>query len=226
MIDEQSIKNAASKNDNFYSYFKDLERCLKVIQKLTKILNIDMKELCVLNEFITIYNAYEQAVKIKKLDINQLFINMTKSLDIIKRNDENKIKSSSENLNLLIGNIKETLYDSSKEKEIKGDIIYYELISNIFLNELLRENNIKYKIYILNEFLLEDERLFIQSNQILKLILEDFISTNIEYFQYSFFKLSNPDLRVLEKKTNNDWIKETLINIFEHIIKIYTKSNR
>ena len=93
MIDEQSIKNAASKNDNFYSYFKYLERCLKVIQKLAKILNIDMKELCVLKEFITIYNAYEQDVKIKKLNINQLFINMTKSLDIIKINDENKIKS-------------------------------------------------------------------------------------------------------------------------------------
>ena len=35
-----------------------------------------------------------------------------------------KIKLNHENLNLLIGNIKETLYDSSKEKEIKGDIIY------------------------------------------------------------------------------------------------------
>ena len=135
-----------------------------------------------------------------------------------------KIKLNHENLNLLIGNIKETLYDSSKEKEIKGDIIYYELISKIILIEILRENNIKYKIYILNKFLLEDERLFIQSNLILKLILEDFVSTNTDYFQYSFFKLSNPDLKVLEKKTNNDWIKETLINIFEQISLKYIQN--
>ena len=135
-----------------------------------------------------------------------------------------KIKLNHENLNLLIGNIKETLYDSSKEKEIKGDIIYYELISKIILIEILRENNIKYKIYILNKFLLEDERLFIQSNLILKLILKDFVSTNTDYFQYSFFKLSNPDLKVLEKKTNNDWIKETLINIFEQISLKYIQN--
>ena len=58
----------------------------------------------------------------------------------------------------------------------------------------------------------------------MKLILEDFVSTNTDYFQYSFFKLSNPDLKVLEKKTNNDWIKETLINIFEQISLKYIQN--
>ena len=66
----------------------------------------------------------------------------------------------------LIENIKEILYDSSKKKEIKGDTVYYELISNIFLNELKRENNMEYKIYILKEFLLKDEKLFIQANEL------------------------------------------------------------
>ena len=58
----------------------------------------------------------------------------------------------------------------------------------------------------------------------MKLILEDFVSTNTDYFQYSFFKLSNPDLKVLEKKTNNDWIKETLINTFEQISLKYIQN--
>ena len=121
----------------------------------------------------------------------------------------------------LIKIIKESLYDLSKKDTIKGDTVYYELISNIFLNELKRENNQDYKIYILNEFLLDDIKMFIQTNQILKIILEDFVSTDINKFQTSLFNLSDPKLKMLEKNTNNEWIKETLIYTFEYISMIY-----
>ena len=225
MISKESIKNATSKNDNYYSYFKNLERCLKEMQKLDKLLKLNIKELSILNEFINIYNVYELNGKIDKLDIYQLIMNLTKSLEIIGKNDkDNKINKLFENLKILIKNIRETLYDSSKSKKIKGDKVYYELISKILLDELNRENDIKYKIFILNEFLLEDEKLFIQSNQLLKIILEDFVTSNIDFFQGSLIKLSNPDLEILENKSKNNWISETLIYVFEEISIIYIQN--
>ena len=224
MIDQDSIKNAFSKKDNYYSYFKDLERCLKEIQKFDQTLKLDIKELSVLNEFITIYNIFEHAGKVNNLDISVLINNLTKSLEIIETNDEKKISSLCENLKRLIETIKETLYDSSKINEIKGDIVYYGLISNILLNELRRENNLQYKIFMIKEFLLTDEKLFIQSNQLLKIILEDFVSSNTDKFQGSLTNLSKPDLKILEDKINNLWIKETLLYIFEQISITYIQN--
>ena len=212
------------KDNNYYSFFKDLKICLKEMQYLDKILKLNIKELSILNEFITIYNVVENFEKINKLDIT-IFINiLIKSLEIIEKNDENKIDLFCENLKILIEIIKKALYDISKEKEIKGNTVYYELISNIFLNEIKRENNIDYKYYILKEFLLQDEKLFIQSNQILKLILEDFGLTNKDKFQDFLDSLSNPNLKILDNKTNNACIKETLTYLFEQISIIYIEN--
>ena len=226
LLDEQSVGNAAKKNmnDNYHSYFKNLEICLKEMQKLDKILKLNITELSALYELIEIYNAFEISGKVDKLDIPLIIANLTKSLDIIEKNDENKIKSLSDNLISLIENIKKGLYDSSKNNEIKGDIKYYDLIIDIFLNEFKRENNLEYKIYILNEFLLEDEKLFIQSNQLLKIILEDFASTEINFFQGSIEKLSNIKLKKLDENIKNEWIKETLIYTFEYISMIYIQN--
>ena len=98
------------------------------------------------------------------------------------------------------------------------------MISNILLNEVLRENNKEYKIKILEEFLLEDEKLFIQAIQLLKFILNDFVSSDVDYFQSSLDNLSNDQLKNLEGKIQNDWIKETLIYTFEQISLIYIET--
>ena len=221
MIDKKSIEKAISKNDNYYSYFKNLERCSKEIQKLDKSLRLDIKELSVLNEFITIYNVFEQSGKLDNLNINELIGNLTKSLEVIEKNEENKISILSENLKNLKDEIKKSLYDSSKKNLIKGDKDYYELISNILLNEIKRENNLDYKMFILEELLLEDKKLFIQSIQLLKLILKDFVTADIDHFQSSLKNLSDEKLKNLETKIKNDWIKETLIYTFEQISIIY-----
>ena len=224
MIDKKSIKIANSKEDNYYSYYKNLERCLKEMQKLDKILKLDIKEISVLNEFITIYHVFDNAGKIKELEINKLIDIIVKSLEIIEKNEENKIYLLCNNIKNLIEYIKKSLYDESKKKKIKGDKVYYKLISNIFLNKLQRENKLEYKLYILNEFLLEDEKLFIQSIQLLKIILEDFVTSNIENFQSTFDKLSDNNLEKLEKKMNNDWIKEIILYLFEQISIIYIQN--
>ena len=103
---------------------------------------MDIIELNILNFFIIIYNVFEYIKKNNKSDKNE----------ITEKKDENNINSLIEKLKILIENIKEAIYNISKEKEIKGDIIYYELISNLLLDELLKEKNLEYKIYILKEF--------------------------------------------------------------------------
>ena len=216
-----------NKNDNYYYYFKKLDICLKEMQKIDKVLKLDVIELSILTEFITIFNVFYTAGKVDKLDINLLISNLIKSLVIIKKNDDNKIMSLEENLKNLIQNIRKAFYDTSKENEIKGDTIYYELISNILLSELKRENDLNYQIYILNEFLLTDTKFFIQSNQLLKIILENFVSSDVKKFTRSFDNLSKQELKLLEEKTitkdntENEWIKETLIYTFEYISIIF-----
>ena len=79
-------------------------------------------------------------------------------------------------------------------------------------------------MFILNEFLLKDEKLFIQSNNLIRIIMEDFVSSNLDQFQGSLDKLSYSDLKILNDKTNIDWIKETLIYIFEQISIIYIQN--
>ena len=224
MIDKKSIEKASLKDDDYYSYFKSLERCSKELQKLNKLLRLDIKELSVLNDFITIYNVFEKAGKLKNLNIIELITNLTKSLEVMDNNEENRIEILKENLKNLTEIIKNSLYDLSKNKEIKGDKIYYELISNLLVNEVKRENNLDYKIFILNDILLEDEKLFIQSIQLLKLLLDNFVSSDLDHFQTSLNNLSHEKLKDLDSKTNNDWIKETLIYTFEQISIIYIQN--
>ena len=68
---------------------------------------------------------------------------------------------------------------------------------------------------------MKDKIIFIQSTQLLKLILNDFINSNTDLFQGSLNKLSDPKLKVLEDNVNDDFIKEALLYTFEQISLIY-----
>ena len=200
IIDRKSIEKASLKDDDYYSYFKSLERCSKELQKLNKLLRLDIKELNVLNDFITIYNAFEKAGKLINLNIIELMTNLTKSLEVMDNNEENRIEILKENLKNLTEIIKNSLYDLSKNKEIKGDKIYYKLISYLLVNEVKRENNLDYKIFFLNDILLEDDKLFINSIQLLKLLLDNFVSSDVDLIQTSLNNLSDEKLKNLNSK--------------------------
>ena len=166
LINEETINNAVNKNknDNGYSYFKYLEEALDKMLKLDNKLKLDLLELKILNDFIIINNIFEC---------------------------QNKKDSLNENLKDLINDIKKGLYVLFKKNENKLDIVYYELISNIILNEFMQENNLNYRFYILKEFLFKDEKLYIKINKLTKIILKDLISADINKYQESLNKLSD-----------------------------------
>ena len=225
LLDKKSISIAASKGDNYNYYFQHIEIYLKEMQKLDMILKLDIKEISVLNELFIIYSDYERLGKLDNMDINKLIDIIIGSLEILKRKDENKIKALCENLKSLIEYIKDSLYDTSKKDELKGDENYNKLISNIFLNEIQRENSKEFKLFILEEFLLKDEKLFIQSLKLLIIILEDYVNPNVYFFQGSFKTLSDKNLEslgIMMKK--NDWINETILYVFEQISIIYIEN--
>ena len=219
-LSDKGIKIASLKKDNYLSYFKYLKECMNTIQKMDEILRLNIIELDIINEYMAIYDS--SIIKnLNKLNIHKLIMNLKKNLEIVEKNDENKIELLCDNLKILIGELKNI---DNKDK-IKEDKDYNnELILNLLLNECKREKNNNYKIYILNEFLLKDEKLFIKSNQLLKLILEDFVSANVYVFQSSLINLSKPCLNVLEDKLDNDCIKETLSTFFEFISIIYIQN--
>ena len=101
---------------------------------------------------------------------------------------------------------------------------YFGLIANIFLNELKSENNLEYKINVLEELLFGYEMLFIQANLSLKLRSEDFVLANTTHLLDSLDKLPDYKLLNLEVKTDKDWIKETLIYTFEFISILYIQN--
>ena len=186
-------------------------------------LKLDIKEISALNEILIIYTVFENSGKINEFDIKKLIDITLGSLEIIKKKNDDKIKLLCDNLKILIKYIKNSLYDHSEEKKIK---IYYKLLPNIFLNEIQRENSQQFKYFILEEFLLKDEILFIQSLELLKIILEEYVSPNLDAFQGTFEKLTDESLKILEDKMiNNDWIKETILYIFEQLSIIYIQNS-
>ena len=217
LLDNKSIKIANSSNDNLISYFRKLEKCLKEMKYLDIKLKLEIKEIHILKELIIIYKTFIENEIIKDLDICKIINILKKGLSINEKNGENEIKLLCNNLKFLIKYIKESLSDKINFEENKINKIYYSLITNIFLNEIQRVNNLDYTLFILNEFLLKDEKLFIQSIPLLEIILKDFVSPNINLFHDSFKKLEDEKLKILESKMDNDWIKETIFYLFEKI---------
>ena len=71
-------------------------------------------------------------------------------------------------------------------------------------------------------YLLEDDKLFIKSSGILISLSDRFVSSDLDKFENSFENLTNESLDFLREKIfKNDWIKETLIYVFEQISIIY-----
>ena len=91
MINKMLIGKAPLKDDDYYSYFKSLERYSK--EKLHKLLRLDIKELSVLNDFITIYNVFEKAGRLIKLNRKRKVSNI--KLYMEKKTPRNKKKLTS-----------------------------------------------------------------------------------------------------------------------------------
>ena len=218
-LNETGIKIAALKNDNYSSYFKYLNEFMNVMKTIDESMKLGIIELDILDEYISIYNSSQNVNNVNKLNNHKLIMNLKKSLEIIEKKGENKIELLYDNLKILT----EALKEKVKNKEDK-DYNNHEPILRVLLSECKREKDNKYRLNILNEFVLKDKKLLIKSNQLLKIILEDFVSTDVGLFQNSLVNLSKPDLNFLEEKLDDDLVQETLLNFFEFISIIYIQN--
>ena len=95
------------------------------------------------------------------------------------------------------------------------------IINYLLIYYLMKENEKKMK-NIKCIYLLEDDKLFIKSSWIFISLSDRFVSSDLDKFENSFENLTNESLDFLrEKILKNDWIKETLIYVFEQISIIY-----
>ena len=158
-------------------------------------------------ELINIYEFFVKSEKIKELDIYNLISILMFSVS--ESPDSNNIESLCSNLDNLLKLINKGFHEKNES--------YYKL----FIYYLMKENEKKMK-NIKCIYLLEDDKLFIKSSGILISLSDRFVSSDLDKFENSFENLTNESLDFLrEKILKNDWIKETLIYVFEQISIIY-----
>mgnify|MGYP006872986723 CR=1 FL=1 len=202
-----------------YFNFETLENAINIIKRINNNLLLFSNEIYILSEFIEIK---------KVLKTNEIRDNETQ-IEILKLLNENSIIINNNEHNINIKELKENikkLYYLLDEKITKNGKKYYELLSQIFLEEVKKFKNLDYRIFILKQFILEDNNFIILSLSILEVILNNILSTHIlKYFLNKTTNFKPQILLVLEEKsTNNSFLNEILLYLFEKISYNYLNS--
>jgi len=201
-----------------YFNFESIENALKIIKRININLLLFSNEVYILTEFIEIQ---------KVLKINEIRENETQ-IEILKLLNENSVIINNNEFNPNITELKENitkLYNLIDEK-IKNGRNYYELLSHIFSEEVKKFKNLDYRIYILKQFILEDNNFIIRSLHILEVIMINILSPNIlRLFLNNITNFKSKILLVLEEKSlNNSFLNEMLLYLFEKTSNNYLNS--
>ncbi len=201
--------------DEEYFNFESIEKSLKIIKRINNNLLLFSNEIYILSEFIEIKKVFK---------INEIKENETQ-IEILKLLNENSSIINNDN-NPNISDLKENitkLYSLIDKKIKKNGKNYYELLSHIFLEEVKKFKNLDYRIFILKQFILEDNNFIIRSLQILEVIMINILSSNtLKLFLNKITNFKSTILLVLEEKsTNNIFLSEILLYLFEKTSYIY-----
>ena len=202
-----------------YLNFESILNTLKIIKRINNNLLLFSNEIYILSEFIEI----KKVLKINEIKDNETQIEILKLL-----NENSAIINNNEN-NPNITELKENiikLYNLIDKKIKKDGRNYYELLSHIFLEEVKKFKNLDYRIFILKQFILEDNNFIIRSLQILEVIMINILSSNIlKLFLNKNTNFKSTIFLVLEEKsTNNSFLNEILLYLFEKTTYNYFNS--
>ena len=208
------------KFDNIFNSpggFQCLEEILKILKNLNDDLNIELKEIYIIDEILEVKNAIE---KNNLINILNIFI---KNNNILQSNDNDKYEKLIDNLN--------ELYDLIINKFSKDESVYKDLSISIFYKEIKKVSDINYKKRIFC-FLIKNKEIIVNSNEIFNLLFECVINPEKDEFHEIniISKIKNSDngvLREIEKILKNTKNKcymalnETVLYFFEKCSFIY-----
>ena len=196
-------------------------------------LNIRNKEIHQLHETIKIISILSFDEKEEKLKQNKKLMIDFIQKKIISDNEReiNKIegpKLKTENENEVENedteeerNLKNNLNNFYQYYKEKNNIDFVSLFSSVLFDEFIKEHNKKYRQYILNT-ILSDDNLISYNILIIKIILSECIKPDKEYIDVALDYISSEEIYFpLLNESNKEIVNKNIMKIFELIINLY-----
>ena len=210
--------------DELTIFIEQCDNSLAIINKLSDELLLFLNEKYIIEEFLLIIEGINKTkFNYKDFSIN-ILMKLKNLSNVIQTDDENnKIENLINcflDLNKYILN--EFVYDSKDgEDDINKDKIN-DLLSNFYLKEYKRLNDINYRVTILEEVLNNDE-VIKNSMEMFKLIFKNILQPEIDKFEKILDKFDKQDDNIYKMIEQKDSIilEDTLLYLFEKHIFIY-----
>ena len=198
-------------------------------------MNIRNKEIHQLHETIKIISILSFDEKEEKLKQNKKLMIDFIQKKIISDNEReiNKIegpKLKTENENEVENedteeerNLKNNLNNFYQYYKEKNNIDFVSLFSSVLFDEFIKEHNKKYRQYILNT-ILSDDNLISYNILIIKIILSECIKPDKEFIDVALDYISSEEIYFpLLNESNKEIVNKNIMKIFELIINLYFK---
>ena len=222
--------------DNYYNIENDtlyllLKSLIKILISNKNIYN--NKDTKIINEYIEILENSSKIQTNLNLNSGEIF-SFEEILEIVNLFKE----KDSENMN--------NLKTDKNELEQEGDIEKYnnlmkiynylfetfgqnenfsKIIDNAFKNEFLKSQNKIFRESLL-KFILKDNKLLINSSNLIELILDKYIKIEKEKIKENLKEIENEDFSLLKiiDQSENPFLDEILLNYFERKLNLYFKN--
>ena len=213
-------------------YCEILKEINTILQNLNKDLLLYINEMYIIDELIKVIELQNiKTIDIEK--IQKIREYLRKSAEIIQNNQPDKFNDLISNLDYIYTELFIPNEEIKKEKE-KGSKYYdkyYDTLRYIFYKEITKVNNENYRVKIL-EYLIKEKEIIKKSNNILQILLKQYIKTNKDFKKAKKSILGGSDeyIKVIEsnlldsQQDNYFSLVETLLYFFEKNSFIYFKN--
>ena len=211
-------------------YYGNLKEINTILQNLNKDLLLYLNEMYIIDELIEIIE-FQNIKKVEIEKIQKIRGYLRKNAEIIQKNHPDKFNDLISNLDELYRELLIPSEEIIKERGNKYYDKYYDTLRYIFYKEIYKVNNEKYRVKIL-EYLIKEREIIKKSNNILQILLKQYMKTNEDFKKARKNILGGNDeyIKVIEnnlldsQQDNYFSLTETLIYFFEKNSLIYFKN--
>ena len=214
-------------------YCEVLKKMNNILQKLNNNLYIYLNEMYIIDELKEVIDLQKlKDINIEKIE--EIRKNLRESALIIQNNKADKIRELIENFKKTYNSLSIKEIKTEKDKDKKYYDKYFDTIKYIFLKEIIKISDQKYRYKII-EYLLREKEIIKKSNDILQLLLKKIIivksgekgfKQNLHYILKEDIKKEYEILPLIEKylddkKDNYLSLSETMLYFCEKNSIIY-----